>query len=56
MNAFVHRGHHASMLTDMAGRLGQPEFVESSATRDQLPLDWNAAKHRLADARSRQAG
>ena len=52
MNAFVHSGHHASMLTDMAGRLGQPKFVESTATRDDLPLDWNAAKRRLADART----
>jgi hypothetical protein len=50
MNTFVHTGHHASMLVDMAGRLGQPGFVESSATPADLPLDWNEAKQRLADA------
>ena len=53
MNTFVHSGDHASMLADMAGRLGRPEFVESSTTPAELPLDWDAAKHRLADARTR---
>ncbi len=53
MNTFVHSGHHASMLTDMAGRLGQPEFVESTATPADLPLDWGAAKQRLAIERTR---
>lgn len=49
MNAFVGSGEHARMLTDMAGRLGQPTFVESTATAAQLPLDWSAAKQRLAE-------
>jgi hypothetical protein len=52
MNTFVHSGDHAAMLADMAGRLGQPEFVESNATSADLPLDWDAARRRLADARS----
>jgi hypothetical protein len=52
MNAFVHSGEHARMLADMAGRLGQPEFVESTASPAELPLDWDAAKQRLADART----
>ena len=53
MNTFVHSGHHASMLVDMGGRLGEPVFVESSATPAELPLHWDAAKQRLADARTR---
>lgn len=52
MNRFVHGGDHAAMLADMAGRLGQPKFVESSSSSADLPLDWEAAKRRLADARS----
>jgi hypothetical protein len=52
MNTFVHSGQHASMLADMAGRLGEATFVESSATPADLPLDWDAAKRRLADART----
>jgi hypothetical protein len=52
MNTFVSSGHHASMLGDMAGRLGQPEFVESTATPADLPLDWGAAKQRLAAERT----
>lgn len=52
MNAFVHSGHHASMLADMAGRLGRPEFVESTATPAELPLDWGAAKQRLLAERT----
>lgn len=53
MNTFVRSGHHADMLADMAGRLGEPQFVESTATPAELPLDWDAAKQRLQDARSR---
>ena len=53
MNRFVRSGHHAAMLADMAGRLGEPTFVESSAASSTLPLNWAAAKRRLAD---RQAG
>ncbi|MDE3134608.1 MAG: DUF3291 domain-containing protein [Acidobacteriota bacterium] len=50
MNAFVRSGAHAQMLDDMAGRLGKATFVESAATPTQLPLDWKAAKQRLAEA------
>jgi hypothetical protein len=50
MNRFVRSGDHARMLADMAGRLGEPKFVKSTTTSDQLPLDWGAAKQRLADA------
>ena len=50
MNRFVHSGRHAAMLADMAGRLGQSTFVESSTGADGLPLDWAAAKQRLTDA------
>jgi hypothetical protein len=39
------------MLADMAGRLGQSTFVESSTRPDGLPLDWAAAKPRLTNAR-----
>jgi hypothetical protein len=55
MNRFVHSGDHASMLADMAGRLGQPVFVESNASPAELPLDWDAAKQRLADERARSS-
>jgi hypothetical protein len=50
MNRFVHSGRHAAMLADMAGRLGQSTFVESSTAADGLPLDWAAAKQRLTNA------
>lgn len=52
MNAFVRSGAHAQMLTEMAGRLGTPTFVESAASPQQLPLDWTAAKQRLTEAAS----
>jgi hypothetical protein len=51
MNRFVHSGQHAAMLADMAGRLGQSTFVESSTHANALPLDWAGAKQRLANAR-----
>ena len=51
MNRFVHSGRHAAMLADMAGRLGQSTFVESSTPADGLPLEWAAAKQRLINAR-----
>jgi quinol monooxygenase YgiN len=51
MNRFVRSGRHAAMLADMAGRLGQSTFVESSINRTGLPLDWPAAKQRLATHR-----
>src|SRR6516162_3214867 len=50
MNRFVQSGRHAAMLADMAGRLGQSTFVESSTGADGLPLDWAAAKQRLTNA------
>jgi hypothetical protein len=50
MNRFVHSGRPAAMPADMAGRLGQSTFVESSTRPDGLPLDWAAAKQRLTDA------
>ena len=50
MNRFVHSGRHAAMLADMAGRLGQSTFVESSTRPNGLPLDWAPAKQRLTDA------
>src|SRR5215469_9901667 len=48
MTRFVQSGRHAAMLADMAGRLGESTFVESSTSPDGLPLDWAAAKQRLA--------
>lgn len=53
MNRFVRSGEHARMLTDMKGRLGEATFVEYTASAIDLPLDWRAAKQRLAAARSR---
>jgi quinol monooxygenase YgiN len=50
MNRFVRSGQHAAMLADMGGRLGQSTFVESSTDVNGLPLDWAAAKQRLANA------
>lgn len=50
MIGFVRSGRHAAMLADMAGRLGTSTFVESTAGAADLPLDWPAAKQRLADA------
>ena len=50
MNRFVSAGRHAAMLADMAGRLGESTFVESSTRPDGLPLDWAAAKQRLTNA------
>jgi quinol monooxygenase YgiN len=50
MNRFVRSGQHAAMLADMGGRLGESTFVESSTDLNGLPLDWAAAKQRLANA------
>lgn len=50
MQRFVHAGAHAEMLADMGGRLGTSRFVESAATRADLPLDWTAARQRVAAA------
>jgi len=54
MNRFVQSGEHARMLADIAGRLGAAIFVESTATVTDLPLDWAAAKRRIADERARR--
>lgn len=50
MERFVRSGAHAAMLADMAGRLGPARFVESTAVRADLPLDWGAARRRVEDA------
>ena len=50
MQRFVHSGAHAAMLADMTGHLGSSRFVESTAARADLPLDWAAARQRVADA------
>ena len=55
MNQFVHSGQHAAMLAEMAGRLGESTFVESSTASSALPLDWAAAKQRLSDRRAGHA-
>jgi hypothetical protein len=52
MNRFVRSGQHAAMLADMAGRLGESTFVESGVPSSALPLDWPAARQRLADRRA----
>jgi hypothetical protein len=50
MEQFVRSGAHAAMLADMAGRLGPSRFVESTAARADLPLDWSAARQRVGNA------
>ena len=47
---FVHSGQHAAMLADMAGRLGNPSFVDSTARQADVPLDWTTARTRIAGA------
>lgn len=54
MHAFVHSGEHARMLSDTSGRLGTSTFVEFTAAPRELPLDWSAAKQRLADKSARR--
>lgn len=48
MEAFVRAGSHAEMLADMAGRVGNPRFVESKESGKNLPLSWAEARARLA--------
>ncbi|MEV0355615.1 antibiotic biosynthesis monooxygenase [Nocardia sp. NPDC050697] len=48
MEAFVRSGTHALMLADMAGRVGTPGFVASTASPEQIPLSWADARERLA--------
>ncbi|MFE3187744.1 hypothetical protein ACFXHA_01970 [Nocardia sp. NPDC059240] len=47
MEVFVHTGTHAAMLKDMAGRLGNPHFADSTATPADLPLSWSEAHARI---------
>jgi len=49
MMQFVRSGEHAAMLRDMAGRVGGSIFAESVTASSDLPLDWAAARQRLAD-------
>jgi quinol monooxygenase YgiN len=37
MERFVRSGAHSDMLADMAGRVGNPDFADSTATRADLP-------------------
>ncbi|HUO37464.1 MAG TPA: hypothetical protein VMU34_06345 [Mycobacterium sp.] len=50
MTRFVHSDQHAAMLADTAGRVGSPNFVDSTAHQAELPLDWTIARTRIADA------
>jgi antibiotic biosynthesis monooxygenase len=50
MARFVHSDQHAAMLVDMAGRVGNPSFVDSTARRADLPLDWTAARNRINES------
>ena len=49
MTRFVHSDQQAAMLTDMAGRVGNPSFVDSTARQADLPLNWTTARRRLPD-------
>jgi hypothetical protein len=40
MMDFVQSGAHEAMLGELGGRLGESQFVESSASSSDLPLDW----------------
>ncbi|MEU0504782.1 hypothetical protein [Nocardia sp. NPDC005998] len=48
MDHFAHSGTHAKMLADMAGRIGDPNFVESSASTGDIPLSWADARVRIS--------
>jgi hypothetical protein len=50
MMRFVRSGQHAEMLVDMAGKVGDPGFVDSTARQGDLPLDWISARDRIARA------
>ena len=50
MQWFVRSGAHAAMVADMAGRRGPARFVESTAVRAGLPLDWAGARRRVDDS------
>lgn len=50
MERFVRSGAHAEMLKDMAGRLGNPHFADSTATSADIPLSWADARARIKDA------
>jgi hypothetical protein len=49
MMDFVHSGAHQAMLRELGGRLGDSQFAESSTSSSDLPLDWAAARQRLAE-------
>lgn len=51
MEAFVRSGSHAEMLADMAGRVGSPSFVDSTAGRENIPLSWPEARARINESR-----
>ncbi len=48
MMEFVNSGSHSDMLRELGGRLGASQFVESTVSSADLPLDWAAARQRLA--------
>ncbi|MFE2995456.1 hypothetical protein ACFXG4_10655 [Nocardia sp. NPDC059246] len=47
MDSFAHSGTHAKMLADMKGRIGNPSFVDSTATTQDIPLSWPDARARI---------
>ena len=49
MPRFVHSDQHAAMLADVAGRVGNPSFVDLTVHQADLPLDWTTARARIAD-------
>lgn len=48
MDQFARSGTHAKMLADMAGRIGDPSFVESSTSTGDIPLSWADARVRIS--------
>jgi len=55
MMRFVRSGEHAAMLRDMAGRVAGSRFTESTTAGSDLPLDWAAARQRLASRHQQPA-
>ncbi|NNH68583.1 hypothetical protein HLB23_01580 [Nocardia uniformis] len=51
MEAFVRSGSHAEMLSDMKGRVGSPNFIDSTAGPADIPLSWAAARTRINELR-----
>ncbi|GAB2534782.1 hypothetical protein [Nocardia heshunensis] len=52
MDEFAHTGTHAKMLADMAGRIGNPNFVETTGSTADIPLPWPAARARITPPQS----